>query len=121
MQLSLSLCYNRSQNIRESQQLSLQRNVDLHDLDVFGPGQSPRSSPASRKRKEPPTPPVKNQPLPPVSLKPSQCCMHGHMGVISMDMGVVSMPISTTYPLSAVNNAIITTLNSTLLQWHKLS
>ena len=50
-----SLC--RSQNIRESQQMSIQRNVDLHDLDRFGP----RHSPANRRKAEPPLPPNKKK------------------------------------------------------------
>ena len=47
----------RSQNIRESQQMSIQRNVDLHDLDQFGP----RHSPANRRKAEPPLPPNKKK------------------------------------------------------------
>ena len=55
----------RSQNIRESQQMSIQRNVDLHDLDRFGP----RHSPANRRKAEPPLPPnKKKQDEPPVRL-----------------------------------------------------
>ena len=55
----------RSQNIRESQQMSIQRNVDLHDLDRFGP----RHSPANRRKAEPPLPPgKKKQDEPPVSV-----------------------------------------------------
>lgn len=70
-----ALCACRSVNIRESQQMSLQRNIDLHNLDVFGPGvgPSPKNSPVTNKRKEPrkepPTPPVKNPPpLPQVGM-----------------------------------------------------
>ena len=54
----------RSENIRESQDMSIQRGVDLHDLDRNKPGQV--KSIAARKRKEPPLPPTKKeQKLPP--------------------------------------------------------
>ena len=46
--------------------MSLQRNADLHDLDVNGPGHSPRSSPVNHKRKEPPPAPP-SKATPPVS------------------------------------------------------
>ena len=43
--------------MKENQQMSLQRNADLHDLDLNGPGHSPRTSPVNRKRKDPPPAP----------------------------------------------------------------
>ena len=39
--------------------MSIQRNVDLHDLDRFK--NSPRNSPASRRKAEPPMPPNKKK------------------------------------------------------------
>ncbi len=57
----------RSENIRESQKMSIQRGVDLHDLDRNKPGQA--KSLAAKKRKDPPLPPTKatkkEQVLPP--------------------------------------------------------
>ena len=42
--------------------MSIQRNVDLHDLDRFGPARnSPRNSPAVRRKTEPPLPPNKKK------------------------------------------------------------
>ena len=58
--------YCRSENIQESRKLSIQRGVDLSDLEVNGPGQA--RSPSTRRRKEPPVPPTKvanKVPLPP--------------------------------------------------------
>ncbi len=52
----------RSENIRESQQMSIQRGVDLHDLDLNGPGHT--KSPVVRRRKDPPLPPAKKEQLP---------------------------------------------------------
>lgn len=71
------LFFLRSQNIKENQQLSIQRNADLHNLDKFGPGHSPRNSPATKKRKEPPTPPAKQVPPPQVLYHTEQ---QGHEG-----------------------------------------
>ena len=63
-----SLIILRSQNIRESQQMSIQRGVDLHDLDINGPG--PKSSPIVKRRKEPPVPPTKKEvPQPPPKVR----------------------------------------------------
>ncbi len=43
--------------------MSIQRGVDLHDLDLNGPGHT--KSPVVRKRKDPPLPPAKKEQLPP--------------------------------------------------------
>ena len=48
--------------------MSIQRGVDLHDLDVNGPG--PKSSPVVKRRKEPPVPPTKKEvPQPPPKVR----------------------------------------------------
>ena len=49
----------RSRNIRESQQMSIQRKVEFNSMDQFK--NSPRNSPASRRKTEPPMPPNKKK------------------------------------------------------------
>ena len=57
----------RSENIRESQIMSMQRNVSLHELDVNGPGLSaPKGGLTGNKKKDPPPIPPTKKTLPPV-------------------------------------------------------
>ena len=53
-------CKERAQDVEVNKKFSIQRNAGLLDLDTFGPGRSPKSSPAIvRKRQQPPLPPEK--------------------------------------------------------------
>ena len=52
VEVMVEQCYLRSQNVRESQQMSIARNVGLQELDEFRPGKSPAGSPAPKRKKE---------------------------------------------------------------------
>ena len=52
VEVMVEQCYLRSQNVRESQQMSIARNVGLQELEELRPGRSPAGSPAPKRKKE---------------------------------------------------------------------
>ncbi len=51
VEVMVEQCTKRLQDVEKSREMSIQRKVDLRELDVYGPGPSPGSSPkAPRKR-----------------------------------------------------------------------